>query len=219
MKKLINSIIFLGFCLLLLVSAKAENITYYSPEGSVITYSEYKKLCKAKKEKFAELREIVNKIKLRKSESKKALPTPIIGSQYVNKTMIPNRASVRSNRYPQPQKEKMKKKQSKEDEQKQIWAMERERMKRKYESEMPGLVYETSPAEKPLDSDQVSLIERQIEEDEIAERRKFFRLKSAGNCPAPLVKIYDNRTGDLKCVHRVIANNLASADYDIEIIE
>jgi hypothetical protein len=228
MRKTLISINFLVLSFQLLTPLMAENITYYSQDGKIITNSEYKEACKKKAKELLALKEIAKKIEIQKPVIYKN-PTRSSEIQLnVSEKKKLNNPSYRKKHYSSREDKDLKRK--KLEQEKQLQAMERERLKRQFESEIPGLEYSIDPIQNPSISasrstkenrvkKEIAMIEQGLEAEEIAERKKYLRLKSTGNCRSPLVKIYDNKSGELQCVHRVIANNLVAEDYEIEIVE
>jgi hypothetical protein len=234
MKKLliILNFIVLSFIFLTPTPVRADNITYYSSEGKIINYSEYKEACKKKAEELVTLKEMAKKIEIRKSEIYK---NPTLSKTVQLNTDEKSKLNIKSSRKKCHSRAKDKYLNRKKLEQeKQLLQMERERLKRKFVSEIPGLVYHTDPIAKPSTpkkrqenktqaENEIAMIERELEaeriQSEIIQREKSARIKRIGKCPPSLAKIYNNRSGQVRCVHRVIANRETENDYDIEIIE
>jgi len=210
LRKLLTSLNFIVISFILLTPVRAGKITYYSPDGEIITYSEYKEACKKRPEELLALKEIAKKIEILKPEIYKnpTLSSKVQPNDSGKKTL--NTRSYRKKNY-SSEKDKNPKNNELEQE-KQLWAMERERLKRQFESEIPGLEYSTEPIEKP------AKIEDPSEEWEKSQREKELRILLSRKCTPPLVKIYDNISNQVRCVHRVIANDAAKKDDDIEII-
>jgi len=95
MKKLIISLNFLLLTLILLTSSMAGNITYFSPEGKIITDSEYREERGKKAENLAALRKIAAKFEIRKSAGYNA---PQKSRKYDFYSGQPKRQNSRSDR-------------------------------------------------------------------------------------------------------------------------